>query len=56
MTDEELIDLAVRMRAAQEFYFKIRTTQTLIAAKKLESEFDKAAKAHRDPQASLLPA
>lgn len=45
MTDQELIDLVERMRAAQKKYFTDRTARNLHIAKDLELRVDQAIKA-----------
>lgn len=59
MTDEELLKLAVRMRAAQRHFFAVRREggsdrKALEDSKALEREFDKAAAERFSPQGSLL--
>jgi hypothetical protein len=45
----EVIALGLRMREAQAAYFKQRSQQTLVAAKALEADFDRAATALQEP-------
>lgn len=47
MTDQELIDLVERMRAAQKKYFTDRTQRNLELAKHLELRVDQAIKARK---------
>lgn len=59
MTDEELLELAVRMRAAQRHYFAMRREggphiKALEVSKALEREFDKAAAERFSPQGTLI--
>lgn len=39
----EIVELGVKMRAAQKAYFKTRTPEALAASKTFERAFDKAA-------------
>ncbi|MFM2150301.1 MAG: hypothetical protein RLZZ187_2607 [Pseudomonadota bacterium] len=41
----EVIAKGLRMREAQAAYFKQRSQQTLVAAKAMETDFDRAARA-----------
>ena len=43
MKEAELIDLAIRMRAAQRQYFKTKLQEYLVTARRLERQFDEAA-------------
>jgi hypothetical protein len=43
MTAVELVELAVKMRAAQRDYFKTPSKEALVASKQLERRFDEAA-------------
>lgn len=49
----EIIKLGRKMRAAQNEYFRIRTTANLRKAKHLESEFDKAVEQFLNPSKQL---
>jgi hypothetical protein len=40
-----IVSVAIKMRVAQEAYFKVRSKDNLIASKIREAEFDKMAKA-----------
>lgn len=41
----DVVKLGVLMRAAQRVYFKERSQQALLRSKRLEADFDRAAKA-----------
>jgi hypothetical protein len=53
-TDQEIIAIAVLMRKAQCEYFKTRTTDALLKAKKLEAEFDMEIRIRSNTQGALL--
>jgi hypothetical protein len=44
MSNQDLVDLAVRMRAAQKRFFDTKSSAALKEAIDLEKQFDKAAK------------
>lgn len=55
MTEPELVALAVKMRAAQnEFYRNGRTSSQLARARELEKRFDRAVEERSGRQGSLF--